>query len=73
MNLLDLRSIPCPLNSSKALIYLLTIDSGEVVTFYIDDGEPIDNVPSSLENEGHVIIKTEKVDDNYWVLTVKAV
>lgn len=72
MNLLDLRGIPCPQNSAKALIFLATIDTDELVTFYVDHGEPIDNVPPSLENEGHTLIKVERTDSGHWIVVVKA-
>lgn len=70
MNKLDLRKIPCPRNSSKALIFLSTLESGEVAELLIDDGEPIKNVPSSLEIEGHKILKTVQENEGYWILTV---
>jgi sulfite reductase (ferredoxin) len=69
---LDLRKIPCPQNASKALIFLSTLDQGEIVEFFLDDGEPIENVPESLTLEGHQVIKREKQSDGYWKLVVKA-
>lgn len=72
MEILDLRTIPCPLNSSKALIFLSTKDTGEIIEIYIDDGEPIENVPESLTLEGHEILSQNRSKDGHWVLTVKA-
>jgi sulfite reductase (ferredoxin) len=71
MNKIDLRNIPCPRNSSKALIFLATIDRGEVVEILLDNGEPIENVPESLSLEGHVVTKKERHSDGHWTLTVK--
>ena len=70
MKTLDLRNISCPQNSSKALVFLSTIDSEEYVELLIDDGEPIQNVPSSLEIEGHKIIKKIQTAEMYWLVTV---
>lgn len=72
METLDLRNIPCPRNTSKALIYLSTSDSGEVIEILLDDGEPISNVPSSLEIEGHKVIEKIQTDAGHWVLKVMA-
>ena len=69
---LDLRRIPCPKNTSKALIFLSTIDSGEKIEIWLDDGEPIDNVPESLILEGHHVVSKNKDPEGHWVLIVKA-
>ena len=72
MERLDLRKIPCPRNSSKALIFLTMLECGELVEIFLDDGEPIDNVPSSLEIEGHKIISKNKSHEGFWILVVEA-
>lgn len=72
MEKLDLRKIPCPRNSSKALIFLTMLESGDQVEIFLDDGEPIDNVPSSLEIEGHTILSKNKDQDGFWILVVEA-
>lgn len=70
---LDLRRIPCPRNTSKALIFLSTMDSGESVEIWLDDGEPIDNVPESLTLEGHQVVSKNRDNQNgHWILVVKA-
>jgi TusA-related sulfurtransferase len=72
MKILDLRDIPCPQNSSKALIYLATIETGESVEIWVDDGEPIKNVPESLSLEGHKIENITQTELIYWVIKVIA-
>lgn len=72
MEKLDLRSVPCPKNTSKALIRLAMMDTGETLEVWLDDGEPIDNVPSSLTLEGHEIVNQSKSAEGHWILLVKA-
>lgn len=72
MEVLDLRKIPCPRNTSKALIHLSMMDTGEMLEIFLDDGEPIQNVPSSLSLEGHEIVSKERANEGHWVLIVKA-
>lgn len=68
---LDLTGVPCPRNSARALIRLETMTSGEVLAVTVDDGEPIENVPASLEAEGHAILARSQLPDGRWVLHVR--
>ncbi len=69
--ILDLTGVPCPRNSARALLRLEMMDSGQILRVTIDDGEPIENVPSSLEIEGHAIAEREQLPDTRWVLSVR--
>ncbi len=70
MQSLDLRGVTCPTNFVKAKLAMEMVDSGEVLEFYLDEGEPVQNVPRSLEAEGNRILGLEKVG-TYYVLTVE--
>ncbi|MCX5778786.1 MAG: sulfurtransferase TusA family protein [Elusimicrobia bacterium] len=67
---IDLSGIGCPQNSARALLRLEGMDSHKTLAILIDDGEPLRNVPPSLEEEGHTIIKTEK-KGLQWCILVK--
>jgi len=67
---LDLQGIPCPQNSVRALMKLAGMAEGTVLELIVDDGEPIANVPLSLENEGYTIIRREK-NNSGWNLLVR--
>ena len=69
---LDLRGVPCPQNSAKALIKLAGMDTGLVLELIIDDGEPYENVPESLENEGYKLIGKKKETGSVWHLFVES-
>lgn len=69
--ILNLKGVPCPQNSARALLKLASMDVGEILEIIVDDGEPIENVPPSLEEDGHKIIKRRKTDDGLWHLLVK--
>ena len=70
----DLRGVKCPMNFIKAKLFLEGTSNEEVI-FLLDDNESIDNVPYSLEQEGHEIIdsnlKKNSDDEIYWELKVK--
>lgn len=66
----DFRGVACPMNFVKTKIALTPMKSGDVLEILLDDGEPIHNVPGSVKNEGHTVLKTEKVD-NYWKVVIR--
>jgi TusA-related sulfurtransferase len=65
---LDLRGVICPYNFVKTKLKLETLKQGQVLSVLLDDGDPIRNVPRSVENEGHTVISQERVDQAYRVL-----
>ena len=62
---LDLKGVACPFNYVQAKIRLETMTLGQLLEVTIDDGEPIENVPKSLTNDGHEVIDTKKVGQHY--------
>lgn len=65
MKTIDLRGVSCPTNFVKAKLALEMIDSGEQITFLLDDGEAVKNVPRSLKAEGHKLLGLQEVDGHY--------
>lgn len=65
---LDLRGVICPYNFVKTKLKLETMARGEVLAVLLDEGDPIRNVPRSVENEGHTVLAQERVDRSYRVL-----
>lgn len=66
----DFRGVACPMNFVKTKIQLSTMQSGQLLEILLDDGQPIQNVPGSVRQEGHEVLSTEKVD-NYWKVLIK--
>ena len=66
----DLRGVACPMNFVKTKIELSTMQSGQLLEILLDDGQPIQNVPGSVRQEGHEVLSTEKVDD-YWKVVIR--
>jgi len=67
---LDLTGVPCPHNSSRAILELEVMDEGEILEIVIDDGDPIANVPVSLTQEEHEVLDTQRHGDQ-WRLLVR--
>lgn len=68
---LDLRGVLCPINFVKTKLKLDTMETDQVLEVTLDDGEPMRNVPRSIKEEGHKIIKVEKFDDGYKIYIKK--
>jgi sulfite reductase (ferredoxin) len=66
----DFRGLACPMNFVKTKLVLESMDSGKKLEVLLDDGEPIENVPNSIELEGHKILETKKIQ-NYWSVLIK--
>ncbi|MGF1537432.1 MAG: sulfurtransferase TusA family protein [Elainellaceae cyanobacterium] len=57
---LDLRGTPCPINFIRTKLCLEKMAPGSLLEVWLDGGEPIEQVPSSLTMEGYTI---ESIDD----------
>ena len=70
-NSLDLKGTPCPINYVKVKLALEKLNQGDTLEVFLDEGEPMDNVPKSLENDGHQVLEIEKQDGFYRVIVKK--
>jgi len=68
---LDLRGVVCPINFVQTKLKLEEMNPGEILEIVIDAGEPIANVPRSIKEEGHKIIKVQKLDHYFRLLIEK--
>ena len=67
---LDLEGVTCPNNFVKTKLKLEEMEQGQILEIILDDGEPIKNVPRAVKEEGHEILKVEKID-GLWKLLIK--
>jgi sulfite reductase (ferredoxin) len=58
----DLRGVACPMNYVKTKLKLEMMEAGEKLEVWLDAGEPIRNVPMSLRNDGHRIMREGPLD-----------
>jgi len=65
---LDLRGVICPYNFVKTKLRLESMEEGQILSVLLDAGDPIRNVPQSVSNEGHTILRQEAVDQSYRVV-----
>ena len=69
----DTTDVVCPVTFVKAKVALEEMDEGQVLAVKMNDGEPVQNVPRSIKEEGHQILKLNTNDDGTYTLFVKKV
>lgn len=71
MEELDLRGVICPYNFVKTKLKLETMETGDLLSVLLDEGDPINNVPKSIQNEGHHIKRQDFLEGYYRIIIQK--
>ncbi len=69
----DITDKVCPLTFVKAKASLEELEIGQVLAIRMNDGEPVQNVPRSIKEEGQQILKLKDNEDGTYTLYVKKV
>ena len=69
----DITDVVCPTTFVKAKVALEELDDGQILSIRLKYGEPVQNVPRSIKEEGHQILKLLENEDGTYELIVKKV
>ena len=69
----DITDVVCPVTFVKAKVALEELDEGQILSIRMNDGVPVQNVPRSIKEEGHQILKLDDNEDGTYTLYVKKV
>ena len=69
----DITDVVCPVTFVKAKVALEELDDGDILSIRLNDGEPVQNVPRSIKEEGHQILKLLPNDDGTYNLIVRKI
>ena len=69
----DITDVVCPTTFVKAKVALEELEDGQILAVKMNDGEPVQNVPRSIKEEGHQILKLNDNGDGTFTLIVKKV
>ena len=69
----DITDKVCPMTFVKAKVTIDELEDGEVLAIRMNDGEPVQNVPRSIKEEGHQILKLQDNEDGTYTLYVRKV
>ena len=70
---IDITDVVCPVTFVKTKVALEEIDDGQILQVHLNDGEPVQNVPRSVKDEGHQILKLTDNEDGTYELFIKKV
>ena len=63
----------CPLTFVKAKVAIEELEDGEILAVRMNDGEPVQNVPRSMKEEGHKVLKLTDNEDGTYTMYVRKV
>lgn len=70
---LDITDVVCPMTFVKTAVALEDLNDGQILELRLNDGEPIQNVPRSLKDEGHKVLRlTGNADGTFTIFVEKA-
>jgi TusA-related sulfurtransferase len=69
----DITDVVCPVTFVKAKVALEELEDGQILAIRLNDGEPVRNVPRSIKEEGHQILKLTDNKDGTYSLIVRKV
>lgn len=69
----DITDVVCPVTFVKTKVALEELEDGEILQVHINDGEPVQNVPRSVKDEGHQILKLHDNEDGTYELYIKKI
>lgn len=70
---IDITDVVCPVTFVKAKVALEELEEGQILAIRMNEGEPVQNVPRSIKEEGHQILKLADHQDGTYTLYVKKV
>lgn len=66
----DITDVICPVTFVKVMAALDELTDGEILRVLMNGGEPIQNIPRSLKDDGHRVTSVEANADGTFSLTV---
>ena len=69
----DVTDVICPVTFVKTKVALDELDEGQVLQVHLNGGEPAQNVPRSVQDEGHKVLKVQDNGDGTFELFIKKV
>lgn len=69
----DITDVVCPVTFVKTKVALEDLEEGEILQVHLKDGEPVQNVPRSVKDEGHQVLKLKDNEDGTYELYIRKV
>lgn len=69
----DITDVVCPVTFVKTKVALEELEDGQILQVHLNDGEPVQNVPRSVKDEGHQVLKLKDNEDGTYELYIRKV
>lgn len=69
--ILDITNDSCPLTFVKTKLFMENLKNGERAEIFLKEGEPLENVPKALEEQGYKVLNINKLKENIYKLLVE--
>lgn len=68
---LDITKEHCPMTFVKTKLALSKLNKGDRLEVLLTEGEPLENVPKSCEEQGYKVILIEKVENGIFRVIIE--
>jgi TusA-related sulfurtransferase len=68
---LDITREHCPMTFVKTKIELSKLKSGDILEVLLTEGEPLENVPKSVKEQGYSVLEVVHIDGNVHKVTIQ--
>ncbi len=68
---LDITQETCPMTFVKVKLQLAKMGKGEQLEVLLNDGEPLENVPRSCEEQGYKVLSIEPTDEGRHLVLIE--
>lgn len=68
---INIKGLVCPYTFVKAKLAIEDMEVGQILEILLDYEEASRNIPKSMEDHGHKVLKVEKINDTDWVIVVR--
>ena len=69
----DITDVNCPVTFVKTKVALEELDEGQILQVHLNGGEPKENVPRSMAEEGHEVLKLDDNGDGTFELYIRKI
>lgn len=68
---INIKGFVCPYTFVKAKLAIEDMEVGQVLEILLDYEEASKNIPKSMEDHGHKVLKVEKINDTDWIIQIR--
>ena len=68
---LDITKDHCPMTFVKTKLQLEQMEEGDILEILLSKGEPLENVPRTVTEQGFQVLETSHVKDDIYKVVIK--